>query len=150
MDVFYTYKQTKQSNIRLSKNKYNKFIMLWTSMFKWATFREILLPSLPDDGRSISRNVAHLKNSDCSKLAKNPKIDNDVTIFRHDVIGKIFWRFFVSLAKFSYDSGIMTIFFKGLAKNPEIGNICVWVLPNIWRLGQIMDIKFGTNVFNRM
>ena len=24
---------------------YNKFIMSWTSMFKWATFREILLPS---------------------------------------------------------------------------------------------------------
>ena len=41
-------------------------------------------------------------------------------------------------------------FFKGLAKNPEIGNIRVWILPNIWRLVQIMDIKFGTNVFNRM
>ena len=29
-------------------------------MFKKATFREILLPSLSSDGRSISRNVAFL------------------------------------------------------------------------------------------
>ena len=74
---------------------------------------------------------------------------------------QIFWRCFVSLVKFSYwskfhvniitDSGIMTIFFyKGLTRNPEIGNTPVWVLPNIWRLGQVMDTKFGTNVSNRM
>ena len=29
-------------------------------MFKWATFREILLASSGHDGRSISRNLAHL------------------------------------------------------------------------------------------
>ena len=39
---------------------------------------------------------------DCSKLAKNPKNDNDVTILRHDVIVKLFWHCFVSLVKFSY------------------------------------------------
>ena len=45
----------------------------------------------------------------------------------------------------------MTIFFyKGLTRNPEIGNTPVWVLPNIWRLGRVMDTKFGTNVSNRM
>ena len=45
----------------------------------------------------------------------------------------------------------MTIFFyKGLTKNPEIGNTPVWVLPNIWRLGQVRDTKFGTNVSNEM
>ena len=33
---------------------------------------------------------------------------------------------------------------------PEIGNTPVWVLPNIWRLGQVMDTKFGTNVSYRM
>ena len=74
---------------------------------------------------------------------------------------QFFWPCFVPLVKFSYwprfhvniitGSGIMTISFcKGLTKNPEIGNTLVWVFPNIWRLGQIMDIKFGTNVSNRM
>ena len=33
---------------------------------------------------------------------------------------------------------------------PEIGNTPVWVLPNIWRLGQVMDTTFGMNVSNRM
>ena len=67
----------------------------------------------------------------------------------------------VSLLKFSYwfkfhvnvitGSGIMTIFiFKGLTRNPEIGNTPVCVLPNIWRLGQVRDTTFGTNVSNRM
>ena len=72
-----------------------------------------------------------------------------------------FWLCFVSLVKFSYwskfhvniitGSGIMTIFFyKGLTRNPEIENTPVWVLPNIWRLGRVMDTKFGTNESNRM
>ena len=44
----------------------------------------------------------------------------------------------------------MTIFFyKGLTRNPEIRNTSVWVLPNIWRLGQIRDTKC-TNVFNKI
>ena len=34
--------------------------------------------------------------------------------------------------------------------NPEIGSSLVWIFPNIWRLGQVMDTKFGTNVSNRM
>ena len=74
---------------------------------------------------------------------------------------QIFWHRFVSFVKFSYwskfhvniftGSGIMTIFFyKGLTRNLEIGNIHVWVFPNIWRLGRVMDTKFGTNVSNRM
>ena len=95
------------------------------------------------------------------KLAKNVKNNNEVTIFRHDVIVKFFWRCFVSLANFSYwskfhaniitGSGIMTIFFyKGLTRNTEIENTPVWVLPNIWRQGQVMYVKFGTNISNRM
>ena len=73
----------------------------------------------------------------------------------------IFWRWFVSLVKFSYwskfhvniitSSGFMTIFFhKGLTRNPEIGNAPVWVLPNIWRLGKVMDTKFATNISNKI
>ena len=105
--------------------------------------------------------MSGIRPPDCSKLAKNPKNDNDVTIFRHDVNVKFFWRCFVSLVKFSYwskfhvniitGSEIMTIFFyKGLNRNPEIGNTPVWVLANIWRLGRVIDTKFGTNVSNRM
>ena len=105
--------------------------------------------------------MSGIRLPDCSKLAKNPKNDNDVTIFRHDVNVKFFWRCFVSLVKFSYwskfhvniitGSGIMTIFFyKGLTRNPEIGNTPVRVLPNIWRLGRVMDTKFRMNVSNRM
>ena len=105
--------------------------------------------------------MSGIRPPDCSKLAKNPKNDNNVTISWHDVNVKIFWVCFVSLAKFSYwstfhvdiitGSGILTIFlYKGLTRNPEIGNTPVWVLPKIWRLGQVMDTKFGTNVSNRM
>ena len=72
-----------------------------------------------------------------------------------------FWRCFVSLVKFSYmskfhvniitGSRVMTIFFyKGMTRNPEIGNTPVWAFLNIWRLGQVRDTKFGTNVSNKM
>ena len=44
-------------------------------------------------------------------------------------------------------SVVMTIFvYKGLTRNPKIGNTSVSVLPNIWRLGQVKDTKFVTNV----
>ena len=104
--------------------------------------------------------MSGIRPPDCSKLARNPKNDNDVTVFRHDVTS-FFWRCFASLGKFSYlskfhvniisSSGIMTIFFyKGLTRNPEIGNTPVWVLSNIWRLGRVMGTKIGTNVPKRM
>ena len=45
----------------------------------------------------------------------------------------------------------MTIyFFKGLTRNPEIGNTPIWVLFNIWRLGQVRNTKFGMDVFNKI
>ena len=66
-------------------------------------------------------SVSGIRTSGCSKLAKNPKNDNGVTISRQDVIVKIFGRCFVSLFKFGYwskfhvnmitCSGIMTIYF---------------------------------------
>ena len=40
--------------------------------------------------------------------------------------------------------------FKGLTRNLEIGNTLVWVLANIWRLGQVRDTRIGTNFFNKM
>ena len=45
----------------------------------------------------------------------------------------------------------MTIcFYKGLTRNPEIGNTPVWILPNIWRSGKVRDTKFGPDVPNEM
>ena len=72
-----------------------------------------------------------------------------------------FWLCFVSLIKFSFwskfhvhiitFSGFMTIsFYKGLTRNPEIGNTPVWVFSSIWRLVQVMNAKFRTNVSNKM
>ena len=96
-----------------------------------------------------------------SKLAKNSKNENDVTIFRQDVNVNFFGRCFVFLVKFSYwskfhastiaGSGIMTIFFyKELTRNPGIGNSPVRVFPNIWRLKRVLDTKSCTNVSNKM
>ena len=105
----------------------------------------------------------HLQNS--SKLAINRKNDNGVTICvticQHEVIFKFFWCCFVSLVKFNYWSkfhvsiidsfGVMKIFlYKGLTRNPEIGNTPVWVFSIIWRLGWVRNTKFGTNVSNKM
>ena len=98
---------------------------------------------------------------DCSKLARNWKNDNDVTVFWYDVIISFFTRCFVSIVKFSHwskfhvniitGSEVITIFFyKGLNRNLEIGNTLFWVLPNIWRLLQVTDTKFDKNVSNKM
>ena len=105
--------------------------------------------------------MSGIRPPDCSKLAKNPKRNNDVTISWLGVIVKHFWCGLVFLVKCSYwsrfhvniilGSGIMTIFFyKELTRNLKIGNIPIWVFSNICRLGQIMNTKFGTNVTNRM
>ena len=45
---------------------------------------------------------------------------------------------------------IIIFFYKGLTRKPEIGNTAVLVLPNIWRLGQVRDTRFGTDVSNEM
>ena len=74
---------------------------------------------------------------------------------------KCFWRCRVSLVKFSYwsnfhvsiitGSRVMTIFlYIVFTRDPEIGNTPVWVLSNIWRMGWIRDIAFGTNIPNEM
>ena len=68
-----------------------------------------------------------------------------------------FWGCFVSLVKFNYwskfhvniitGSGVITIFFyKGLAKNAEIGNTPIWFLPNICWLDWVRDTEFGTKL----
>ena len=104
---------------------------------------------------SFTDYASRIQLPDGSKLAINRKNDNDVTICRH------FWRYFVSLVKFRNwskfhvniitGSGVMIIFFyKGLTRNPEIGNISIWVFPNIWKMGQVRDTKFGRDVSNEI
>ena len=45
----------------------------------------------------------------------------------------------------------MTIFFyKGLTRKSEIRKKPCLSFAYIWRLGRVMDIKFGANVSNRM
>ena len=77
------------------------------------------------------------------------------------IIVRFSWRCFVSLVNFSYwckfhiniiiGCGVITISFcKGLTRNPEIGNTPVWILQNIWSLGQVRDTKFGANFSNKM
>ena len=72
------------------------------------------------------------------------------------ILSSFFWRCCVSLVKLSHwfkfhvnimtCCGFMTIFvYKGLTRNPEIGNTLVLVLPNVWRLGQVRDTRFCRN-----
>ena len=92
-----------------------------------------------------------------SQIGKN----NDITICRHGIIVKLLWHCRVFLVNFSYwskfhvnittGSGVMTIFvYKGFTRNQETGNTPTWVLPNIWRLEQVRDTKFGTKVSIKM
>ena len=99
---------------------------------------------------------------DCSKLVKNQKMTTtsqfpDMTSMStfFDVVFFFFLVKFSCWSKFHVNtitgSAIMTfLFYKGLTRNPEIGNTPVWALPNIWRLGWVMDAKFGKNVSNRI
>ena len=77
------------------------------------------------------------------------------------ISNKLFSCCHVSFVKFSYWSkfyvNIITgsivkrsFLYKRLAWNPEIGNILIWILLDIWRLRQIRYTKFGTNVSNKM
>ena len=45
---------------------------------------------------------------------------------------------------------VLELCYKGLTRSLEIGNTPVLVLPNIWRLEQLRDTNFGTNVPNEI
>ena len=98
---------------------------------------------------------------DCFKLAINWKNSKASQFFNMTSSQFFFWRCFISLVKFSYlskfhvniitDSGIMTIsFYKGLTRNPNIGNTPVWVLLKIWRLEWVKYTKLDTNNSNNI
>ena len=100
---------------------------------------------------------------DSSKLAINWKNVNDVTIFRHNFIVNFFGRFFASLVKFnlvtvpsftSISSLVLELWQFPLIRvlqeiqKSEIppSKFCQY----IWRLEQVRDTTFGTNVSNKM
>ena len=91
---------------------------------------------------------------DWSKIGKITVMSQFLDIF------KLFWRCFVCLVNFSYwskfhvniitASGVMTIFYyKGLTRNPEIGNTPVRLLLNICILRGVRDTKCCTSVSNK-
>ena len=105
--------------------------------------------------------MSGIRPMDFSKLGKNPKNENDVKIFWHDVNINFFWRYFFLLSSLVTGPSFMPIsslvlelwqfsFIKDWWEIRKSGDTPVWVLPNIWRLGRVMDTKFGTNVSNRM
>ena len=80
---------------------------------------------------------------DCPKLTINRKNNNDVTICWYNVIFNSFYVVLFLLSSLVTSSGDMIIlFYKGLTRNPEIGNTFAWVLPSIYRLGRVSPMKF--------
>ena len=97
---------------------------------------------------------------DYSKLAINWKNDNDVTIFRHDVIVNSFELVFFLLLNLVTGPSFMSIsslvlelgyfFYKWLTRNQKTRYTSIWVLRNILRLEKVRDTKLSTNVSNEM
>ena len=93
--------------------------------------------------------------SNWSQIRKN---DNDVTnsnIAPSSGFYDIAVFFFSYWSKFHLNiitsSRVMAIFLcKGLTRNLEIVNNPIGILSNIWRLGQVKNAKFVTNVCNEM
>ena len=68
--------------------------------------------------------MSGIRPPDCSKLAKNPKNDNDVTIFRHDVNVKFF--------------DVVLFLFSSLVTGPSFMSISSLVLE-LWQFSFIRD-----------
>ena len=62
------------------------------------------------------------------------------------------WNLFKPLLIILNRIHTLLLFFhhKGLTRNPETRNTLVWIFPNIWKLGQVRNTKFGTNVSNEI
>ena len=79
----------------------------------------------------------------------NWKNNDDVIICRHDVTVKFFWLYHVFFfVKFSYNLSFMSIWFFVLELWYFSFDTSVRVLPNIWRLGQVRNTRFGVNIPN--
>ena len=97
---------------------------------------------------------------DC-KLAINWKKHSKVPICWHDLIISFFDISMFLLSSLVTNPSFMSVLwlvlelwkvifvYKGFTRNPEIGNISLWVLNNICKLRLVTDSKFGTNVSNK-
>ena len=150
MSAFFCKKSTVLGNGRVMGELCKRFFFFF-SVF----VREMITVS---ENVSFTNQLSRIRLPDCSKLAINRKNDSDIIICWHDNIIKFFWCYFASLVKFSYWSkfqvNIITssrvTFIRDWPEICKIGNTPIWVLPNIWGLGQVRDIKFGTDVPNKM
>ena len=106
-------------------------------------------------------DLSRIRLPDCSKLTTNLKNTNDAIICRHNFIINFFdvvlfvLSGLVSGPSFMLTSSLVLEFWqvlaiKALTKNPDIENIPVWDLSNIWRQGQFRDTKFSMNTSNKM
>ena len=106
-------------------------------------------------------DLSRIRLPDCSKLTTNLKNTNDAIICRHNFIINFFdvvlfvLSGLVSGPSFMLTSSLVLEFWQVLAikvltKNPDIENIPVWDLSNIWRQGQFRDTKFSMNASNKM
>ena len=57
---------------------------------------------------------------------------------------------FMSISSLVLELWQLSLLIRDWPENPEIGNTPVWALPNIWRLKQVRNTKFGTKVSNKM
>ena len=111
---------------------------------KWELQIQISIFSYPWPGWAwiLSRKGIHIWSS--------RKLSRPFSIKVHLVL--LMSAFFTSYGPMFYvniitGSIVMLIFlYKGLTESLEIGNIPVWVLFYIWRLGRVRDTKFGMNV----
>ena len=83
-----------------------------------------------------------------SKFADMTSSSNCFDIFMFLLSSLVTGPSFMSISSLVLE--LWLIFYKGLDRNPEIGNAPVWVLPNIWRLGGEKNTKFGTKFSNEM
>ena len=88
---------------------------------------------------------------DCKLTINREK--NGITICWHEVTVKFFNNdvFLLLLVQVScqyhdwFWAGSIFVYNKS-TRNLEIENAPIWVLPNIWRLGEVRDAKFSKNV----
>ena len=69
-----------------------------------------------------------------------------------DVVLFLLWSLITGLSFMSIPSLVVELWQFSFIRdwNTEIENTPLWVLPNIWRLGQVGDSKFGTKVSNKI
>ena len=79
------------------RNSMRAVLEIFSSVFSYCKKKVTISENI-----TFADSVSGIRPQDCSKLAKNPKNDNNVTFFRHDVIVEFFCCCFVSLVKFSY------------------------------------------------